>query len=113
MVDRRVPGRPPVLLTSRVRDEVQALPADLKGQLLANLDLLRDTGSLPQGEARILGGQTVRGARIADGLYIFYRELSSEELERQGKNDAVRGVVILAVLRSGEPAAWSLARNRL
>lgn len=113
MVDRRVPGRPPVLLTSFARDEVQALPAPLKGALLAAVEWLRDNGSLPQEEARVLGGQVVRAARIAEGLYIFYRGLSNDELERQRKNDAPSGVVILAILRSDELAAWSLAGNRL
>lgn len=108
----RAPGRPPVLLTAYVRDEVQALPADLKGELLASLEVLRDHGSLPQERTRVLGGQTVRAAKIGDDLYIFYRGLSNEELVRQGKYDAPSGVVILAILRSDDAAAWSIAGNR-
>ena len=83
-----------------------------RGAQLKYLDWLRDHGHGPDEQPSTLGPQDVRAAKVHDDLYLFYRSLTSDELERQGKGDALRGVVALALLRSDEPLAWELAQHR-
>lgn len=100
MVDRRLPGRPPVLFASPAVQDINGLPAAAKGGLLAALERLRDVGSLPT--ERTLSGfsadQRVRAASLDNGYVVIFRDLTPEELSRQDKDDAANGVLVFAIL---------------
>jgi hypothetical protein len=99
VTDRRVPGRAPILFTSAASEGVQSLSSTEKGELLASLDWLRDRGWLPSAVRRNIGDKAFSVAPVSDDLRIIYRQLSGDDLQRQGKDDASQGFLLYAIRR--------------
>ena len=115
MVDRRVPGRAPVIFASHALRDVDNLPRPVKAELLATLEKLRDGGSLPN--ELVLSGfsadQRVRAARFGRGYRVIYRDLDAEELSLQEKSDATRGFLVYAVVAPSLEAGGDTVYERV